>query len=143
MANKLYYPQRPKGLPIGYDSWPEYRLHTTILSNEKYHPEKIEYTVSRKYEPDFEIEHKGGKYLIEFKGYFRDNQEASKYTWISKVLPNDTELLFVFDRPDKPIHFRARRSDGTKQTHGEWADKNGFRYFDENSFIEFYKKLEK
>lgn len=80
-------------------------------------------------------------YLIEFKGYFREGAEAAKYTWIRKALPEDHELLFVFDNPTKPMHFRAKRSDGSRMTHGEWATKNNFRFFDEESFTNFYKDL--
>lgn len=138
---KRFYPARPKGLPKGYDSWSEYHLHQGLLKDEQYHTQKIAYTVDHKYEPDFIIPHEDGVYLIEFKGYFRDGPEAAKYTWIRKALPEDHELLFVFDKPTKPIHFRAKRTDGSRQTHGEWALKNQFRYFDETSFTEFYKEL--
>lgn len=138
---KKFYPSRPKGLPKGYDSWPEYRLHTTLLVDEVFHPDKIPYTVERKYEPDFLIPHEGGEYLLEFKGYFRDAQELSKYVWIRKALRDDQELLFIFDNPMKPIHFKAKRTDGSKMTCQEWAIKNGFRFFDESSFTKFYKEL--
>ncbi len=103
----------------------------------------MEYVVERKYEPDFLIPHSKGKYLLEFKGYFRDAPEAAKYTWVRKALPDDHEILFVFDKPDKPIHFKPKRKCGTKMTHGQWADKNGFRFFDEETFTEFYREIEK
>lgn len=108
-----------------------------------FHPDKVSYVVERKYEPDFEIKHKDGKYLLEFKGYFRDAPEAAKYTWIRKALPDSTELLFVFDNPDKPIHFKPKRTCGTKMTHAQWAEKNKFRYFSPTSFETFYNQLEK
>ena len=108
-----------------------------------YHPERISYTIDHKYEPDFLIPHSKGTYLLEFKGYFRDGPEASKYNWIAQALPEDHELLFVFDNPRKPIHFRAVRSDGSKQTHGEWATKNNFRFFDKESFTTFYNQIER
>lgn len=141
LAKKRFFTPRPKGLPKGYDSWPEYHLHQGLLAEEIYHPDKIEYTVDHKYEPDFLIPHEHGVYVLEFKGYFREGPEAAKYNWIRKALPTDHELLFIFDNPNKPIHFRARRADGSRQTHGEWATKNQFRYFDEASFTEFYKEL--
>lgn len=97
--------------------------------------------VERKYEPDFKIEHDNGVYLLEFKGYFRESSEAAKYNWVRKALPDDHELLFIFDNPDKPIHFKPKRLCGTKMTHGQWAEKNGFRYFNEESFTVFYKEL--
>jgi len=89
------------------------------------------------------IGHKDGEYLLEFKGYFRDGPEAAKYTWVRKVLEPHQELIFIFDNPKKPIHFRTKRKCGTKQTHAEWAIKNQFRYFDEREFTEFYNNLEK
>lgn len=140
---KKYYPQRPKGLPKGYDSWAEYRLHTGLLKDELYHPERISYTTEHKYEPDFLIPHSQGEYLIEFKGYFRDGPEAAKYPWIRKALEEHQELIFVFSDPMKPIHFRAKRYDGTRMTHAEWADKNKFRYFNEEGFIQFYNTIER
>ena len=143
IANKKFFPPRPKGLPKGYDSWPEHRLHHGILKDEIFHPDRVSYTIDHKYEPDFLIPHKDGEYLLEFKGYFRDGKEAAKYTWIRKALNANQELLFVFDNPSKPIHFRNKRADGTRQTHGQWAAKNEFRFFDESGFEEFYKTLRK
>ena len=113
------------------------------MKDDIFHPEKVSYTVERKYEPDFQIDYNGGTYLIEYKGFFRDGPEASKYTWIRDVLPEDTELLFIFEKPTKPIHFRTKRSDGSKMTHGEWATKNNFRYFSVDSFVPFYKQIDK
>lgn len=75
--------------------------------------------------------------LIEIKGYFQDAAEASKYVWVSKCLPPDTELVFVFEKPDKPMHWLKVRKDGTKQTMMEWADKYGFKWFTEQSFQAF------
>lgn len=141
---KRFFPARPKGLPKGYDSWPEYNLHQGLLKDEMFHPPKVEYTVERKYEPDFLIDHKDGVYLLEFKGYFRDAPEASKYTWVRKALPEGHELLFIFDKIDKPIHFKPKRKGcGTKMTHGQWAEKNNFRFFDESTFEQFYREIKK
>ncbi len=143
MPAKRFFPPRPKGLPKGYDSWPEHRLHNGLLKDEIFHPDKIEYVTEHKYEPDFLIPHASGTYVLEFKGYFRESAEAAKYTWVRKALPEDHEILFIFDNPMKAIHFRTKRRDGTKQTHGEWATKNGFRFFDEESFTQFYNQIEK
>lgn len=140
-AKRFFGPGRPKGLPKGYDSWPEHRLHMGILKEEEFHPPRISYTVDHKYEPDFKIDCGDKVYLLEFKGYFRDSPEAAKYTWIRESLDTNYELLFIFDNPMKPIHFRTKRTDGTRQTHAEWAIKNNFRFFDEESFTEFYKEL--
>lgn len=139
---KKYFPARPKGLPKGYDSWPEYELHNGLLKGHEHHPEWINYTVDRKYQPDFIIEHKGGEILVEFKGYFRDAPELSKYVWIRKALEDHQELIFIYDNINKPIHFKPMRKCGTKMTCGEWSRKNEFRYFNQETFEEFYATLE-
>ena len=74
---------------------------------------------------------------VEIKGYFQDAAEASKYLWVRKSLPPDAELVFVFESPSKAMHWLKARKDGTKQTMAEWADKNQFRWFTEESFLEY------
>lgn len=139
---RSFGPKRPKGLPKGYDSWDEHSLHNGILKDADHHPELIQYTVSHKYEPDFVITLGEVEYVIEFKGYFRDSAEAAKYTWIKKHLKDNQELIFIFSKLNKPIHFRTKRVCGTKQTHEEWAVKNGFKAFDVASFTEFYNSFQ-
>ncbi|WGH49947.1 endonuclease [Pseudoalteromonas phage vB_PtuP_Slicky01] len=140
---KRFFPARPKGLPTGYDSWPEYHLHQGLLKDEVFHPPKVAYTVERTYEPDFLIPHSNGEYLLEFKGYFREASELAKYVWVRKALQEHQELLFIFDNPNKPIHFKPTRLCGTKMTCGQWAEKNNFRFFDEESFTQFYNQIGK
>lgn len=82
-------------------------------------------------------------YLLEFKGWFREASEAAKYNWVREALPDDHELLFIFDNPDKPIHFKPKRTCGTKMSHGQWAEKNKFRYFSPTNFENFYKQIER
>jgi hypothetical protein len=53
--------------------------------------------------------------------------------WIKKILPKDTELVFLFANPSAPMPGAKRRKDGTKRSHAEWAWKNGFRWFSEDS----------
>jgi hypothetical protein len=99
--------------------------------------------VNHKYQPDFVIKHKGGEILVEFKGYFRDNTELMKYNWIRKTLTEKQELLFIFDRLNKPIHFKAiRKACGTKMTCMEWALKNNFACFNKETFAEYFNQLE-
>ena len=78
---------------------------------------------------------------VEIKGYFQDAAEASKYLWVRKSLPPDAELVFVFESPSKAMHWLKVRKDGTKQTMAEWADKNQFRWFTEESFLRFVNEL--
>lgn len=140
--SKKFFPPRPKGLPKGYDSWCEYDLHVGILKKHEHHPIWVPYIVNHKYQPDFVIKHKKGEVLVEFKGYFRDAFELAKYVWIRKALPEHQELIFIYDNVNKPIHFKAKRADGTRMTCAQWSSKNTFQYFDKDSFIDYYNTLE-
>ncbi|MGL5579356.1 MAG: hypothetical protein ACRDCE_00055 [Cetobacterium sp.] len=123
-----------KGTP--YDSIFEKQMHETVLADCRFHlkEDKVEYSVVHTYEPDFVYEKDGKIFLIETKGRFRDSAEASKYIWIRKVLPENTELIFIWERPGTAFPFSKRRKDGTRATHKEWADKNGFRNWDRTCF---------
>jgi len=145
-----------KKIPAGYDSYLEYELHKNELKGCTYHPEKrIQYVSKHSYEPDFVTEiclekdckctksRRCGRtkgILVEVKGRFRERKEASKYLDIRESLSQEDqaagnksqaeqELIFLFQDSDKPMPFAQRRKDGTKQTHGEWASKNGFRFY--------------
>jgi len=124
---KRYFKKRDKGLPKGYDSKLELELHQGILSEYEHHPEKLHYHIDHSYEPDF-VHPEEPNLLIEVKGRFRDSSEASKYLWIQKCNP-DYEIIFIFENPNTPMPFSKRRKDGTKLSHGEWATKNGFRWY--------------
>jgi len=131
-----YFAKRPKGLPKGYDSWLEHDLHENELKGYNHHPERLAYTVKHKYEPDFVLS-SAPNILIEVKGRFRDSTEAAKYKWIRDCNP-DIELVFIFEDPKKPMPFaKVRKKCGTKQTHGDWATKNGFRFYSKNNLEEF------
>lgn len=144
MAPKVFYPKRPKGLPKGYDSWDEHELAHGILKSEEHHPVWLPYTVDHKYQPDFVIQHSKGEVLVEFKGYFRDAAELAKYVWIRKSLEPHQELIFIFDRVTKPLHFRPiRKACGTKMTYEQWALKNEFQYFNKQTFVEYYNNLKR
>ena len=109
-----------------YDSNFERDCHKGCLSNTKYHPEdRIEYFIFHRYEPDF----KRGKTLIECKGRFRDSHEARKYLYIRDYLPEGFQLVFVFQNHNTPMPRARKRKDGTKFTMGEWASKNGFKWY--------------
>lgn len=129
-------PAALKGTP--YDSLTEKRLHETIFATARFHDagDKISYSIPHRYEPDFVIEQGGKSFIIEVKGYFQDRAECSKYTHISKALTPEQELIFIFEKPNKPMHFQSTRVDGTKMTHCEWATKHGFRWFDPTVTIE-------
>lgn len=127
---------RPKDkslLGTTYDSKLEKRLHDGGLKDAEHHPPPIDYTIDHKYKPDFMAKLHDKVIYIEAKGYFQDRKDSAKYPWIKSFLKENEELVFVFENPDKPIHFQRPRKDGTKMTHGEWCTKNGFRYFSEEN----------
>jgi hypothetical protein len=126
-VKKRYFAKRPKSLPKGYDSQLEKDLHDTIFKGYNHHPQKVDYHVDHTYEVDF-INPSEPNILIEVKGRFRDSQDAARYKWIQKCNP-DKELVFVFEKPETPMPFSKKRKDGTKISHGEWATKNGFRWY--------------
>jgi hypothetical protein len=123
---RRYTPKKPKG----YDSFFEKELHETVFDGIKHHPDRVTYTQTKTYEPDFVFANQYGFVTyVEAKGRFRDNEEARKYTDVRNALTQGEELIFVFMKPETPMPFAKKRKDGTKYTHAEWADKNGFRWF--------------
>ena len=124
-------PKHLKGTP--YDSDLEKRLHEDALEGVEFHTRKFPYHVEHEYNPDFIHQTDDALFLIEAKGYFQESSELQKYKWVQKSLGEGEYLVFVFEKPDKPIHFQKKRKDGTKMTHSEWAEKNGFMWFTEES----------
>lgn len=122
-----------KNVPKGYDSNWEAELHQGILEDWNFHTQEVQYVIEHRYEPDFIREVEGKKILLEVKGRFWDYAEYNKYVWVSKVLPADTELVFLFANPSAPMPQAKRRKDGTKRSHGEWATANNFRWFSEDT----------
>lgn len=123
-ANKVNAPPVKKKYRSGLES----RLHTGPLAKCDYEPMALAYVTESNYIPDFVY----GKYIFEAKGRFRTYGEASKYIAV-RVSNPDYELIFVFSDPAKPMPGAMPRRDGTKLSHGEWATKNGFRYFTEQT----------
>lgn len=115
------------------DSKWEGKLRDTIFKDLEWQGEKIDYVVAHKYTPDFTTD----KLLIETKGRFRESAEARKYKHIREALEGTgKELVFVFYKADTPMPHAKKRKDGTKQTHAEWAERNGFRWFTERNIGE-------
>ncbi len=108
------------------DSVWEANLRDGPFSDYEYHNERIPYVVTHTYEPDFTI----GNVIIEAKGRFRESGEAAKYKHIRDHLPEGKELIFLFYKSSNPMPNAKPRKDGTKQTHGDWATKNKFTWFD-------------
>jgi len=130
---------REKNVPKGYDSLWEYKLHKDILKNWKLRGDLIKYVIEKTYEIDFVREIEGKLILLEVKGRFWDHAEYSKYIWIRKTLPENTELVFLFQNPLVPMPGAKKRKNGTKRSHAEWADRNNFRWFSEESLPDEWK----
>tara|TARA_R110000764_G_scaffold107404_2_gene193250 strand:+ start:48 stop:473 length:426 start_codon:yes stop_codon:yes gene_type:complete len=124
---------REKNIPKGYDSMWEHSLHKELLQNWQLRGDKIKYIIEKTYEIDF-VRQVGSKLiLLEVKGRFWDHAEYSKYIWLRKALPKNTELVFLFQKPNAPMPGAKKRKSGTKRSHAEWADKNNFRWFSEET----------
>ena len=122
--------KRVKKPPKGYDSWFEFEVHRLYLQGCKFHSEKLTYIQTKQYHPDFiYIDSRGFRIYIETKGRFRDSAEARKYKDIRDGLDKRSELVFLFQNPLTPMPYAKKRKDGTRMTHGEWAEKEGFRFF--------------
>jgi hypothetical protein len=97
---------------------------------------QIDYSIPHVYNPDFAAIVPGKVILIEAKGRFRESAEARKYKHVRENLPDRYELVFLFQRPQTPMPHAKKRKDGTKQTHAEWADRNGFKWYTEDTIKE-------
>lgn len=87
----------------------------------------IEYTKTATYHPDFVPKSRSG-IVFECKGRFRTTYEAAKYIAVRDCNP-DIQIIFIFMNPTCPMPgARKRKKCGTKQSHVEWAEKNGFEW---------------
>jgi hypothetical protein len=124
---------KEKDLPKGYDSKWEHTLHTTILTGWNHHSDRVPYIVEHHYEPDFVKVIGDTEFLLEAKGRFWDYQEYNKYIWVRKALKPNQELIFLFLFPFAPMPAAKKRKNGTKRTHAEWAAKNNFIWYSEDT----------
>lgn len=85
----------------------------------KYEDTVLPYTLSREYNPDFHLIK--NNIFVEAKGLL-DRDSKAKMVAVKKQHP-DVDIRFVFMNADKKVP-------GSKQTHGEWATKNGFVWAD-------------
>ena len=84
----------------------------------EYEKGRVNYTMKRKYIPDFTWE----DLVLEVKGFFRPGDQA-KYLAINDALKAEgRELVFVFSQPSKPVR------KGAKLTHGLWCEKHDIKY---------------
>jgi hypothetical protein len=120
-----------------YDSKFEETLHGTVLSVCEFHPkERIAYTVTHKYSPDFIYRCGEQTFIIESKGRFAETAEATKYLRIRENLPEGYELVFLFQNPLLSMPRAKKKKDGTRTNHANWAEKHDFRWFDKDSIKE-------
>jgi len=82
-----------------------------------FEPERMPYTVHRKYVPDFVK----GDYIIECKGFFRAG-DTLKYKSVRDAYPNK-EFIFVLSDPFKKVR------KGSKLNMGQWCHKEQFAFF--------------
>ena len=81
----------------------------------KYENIKLPYVLERVYNPDFDLSQFG--FILEAKGLL-DRDSKAKMVAVKKQYPQ-LDIRFLFMQADKKIP-------GSKQTHAQWADKNGF-----------------
>ena len=117
-----------------YDSKFEIELHDGLFQTWDYHPTVLPYIIEKTYEPDFVKEINGVQFLCEAKGIFFDSNEAKKYKEIVKHLAPNQIFFFLFKDSSKSLLWSKRRKDGTKMSHSEWCSKNGFIFFDINTY---------
>jgi hypothetical protein len=137
--------KKEKAVPKGYDSHFEYRLDKEVLSDDWLYvptpdPDPINYHVEHTYHTDF-VYYEGDKTIyLEAKGRFWDYAEYNKYVWIDKALGDNEELVFLFAQPSAAMPAARKRKDGTKFSHSEWAEKNGFRWYGEYNLPKEWRK---
>jgi hypothetical protein len=107
------------------------------IDNE-YEPDVFKYTLPRgKYTPDFKIRNqRQGKHPIylEYKGVF-SGKDRRKLRYVRQSNP-DLDLRLVFERASNKLNKYS------KTTYGEWATKNGFKWYDVEDINELMKELE-
>ena len=82
-----------------------------------YEPERLVYTITGYYLPDFVIDHPSGKIYIETKGYLRPDHKR-KMVAVKKANPElDIRMVFYIDKYGR-----------FKEKDIRWAVKNGFPY---------------
>ena len=120
------------------DSKWEEKLRVGCLKNTEHHPDTVPYVIERKYYPDFKTTVGDTTVLIEAKGFFAETSDATKYKHVRDHLPSDHELVFLFMRSNTPMPRAQVKKDGTKTTMADWAEKNGFRWYTEDTIKQLW-----
>lgn len=96
--------------------------------NWAYEDQVVPYILEGQYHPDFHLVDKG--ILVEAKGLL-DRESKRKMLAVKRQHP-ELDLRFVFMSADKKIP-------GSKQTHAQWATKNGFLWAEGSIPEEWFK----
>ena len=86
-------------------------------ANFTYEELSLPYVLNGEYHPDFVLKDSG--IIVEAKGLL-DRDSKRKMLAIKRQYP-DLDIRFLFMYADKKVP-------GTKQTHAQWAKKNGFQW---------------
>lgn len=107
----------PKGFRSKFEKVVADKLKELKIQYE-YEKIKLPYILTKKYISDYSLE---DGTLIEVKGYLR-TADISKMKAVRAQHP-DQRIVFIFQAPHKPVPRQ-------KQTHAEWAEKNGYEWID-------------
>ena len=126
---------------LGYKSMSEVKYKAFLdahgIPNE-YEPDVFKYTLPRgKYTPDFKICKSGcgeRPVYLEYKGVF-SGKDRRKLRYVRQSNPT-LDLRLVFERSSNKLNKYS------KTTYGEWATKNGFKWYDVEDINELMKELE-
>lgn len=117
------YKKRKKFKGVGYGKKYEQAILTSLEGfglDFKFEGVTIDYFYRAKYKPDITL---GSKILIEIKTYL-PYDEQRKLRAVKDSNPG-IDLRILFQNSEKPIP-------GGRMTHGEWADKYGFKWANES-----------
>lgn len=121
------------GTSSKYRSGLEERFHKKAPMFD-FEPFKVPYVTRRNYIPDFVYQTDvGHNVMIECKGFFRVG-DTQKYKAIRDCNKFD-ELIFVFTNGNKKLR------KGSKMTLGQWCEKEGFKWFTEETIDELLEYL--
>lgn len=131
-----------------FDSEFEEKLVAGVMKSFSYHSMTLDYVkpeTNHRYTPDWVIsKDDGALVLIEAKGRFRSREEMDKYKNIRDSIAlweKPGELVFLFQKPSLYVFGAKARKDGSKCSHAEWAQKQGFRWFTEQTILNLLETL--
>lgn len=105
----------------------EYMTAQTLRSKKltsSYETEKLDYTLTKRYIPDFVVDTPTRRIYIETKGNGRSWDAATRAKMVAvKEQHPDLDIRILFWSNGE---FGAKRKDGSRNTQLAWAEKNGF-----------------